>query len=231
MAIWEHFRTWLDFEYQAMYRGATPPDETKFFGILCANLTLDETMDIATVVSGEVITANGYARQNITFPDITAWDATLLRQKSDNAEWAFDATTADITWNSAAIIADTDSRGSVVVESINPTTDRLTMTAHPFVAGDRVCVTSLVTLATGIPANTLLYVGVPGANEIELFNDEARTNKVNIGNTGSGTHYVRNCNGRLVCFANESTQLIVAGTDQPLKIFVALANIGNNSGI
>lgn len=224
MATWKHFRDWLTYTYDLIYRKATSgvaaPDETKFYGVLTTGLTLTETQNIATVVSAEV-NGNGYARQQITYPDTRAYDATDDRIESDFAQFTYSASGGDISWSGVAVIADATSWHRKTVSSINTTTNQLTVTAHGLSNGDAVAFKSTGAYPAPLAANTRYYASVIDANTITLYIDAALSSLVDLTNNGSGTFTLHNASGRIVCFANESAQLISDGTGQDLKIFVA----------
>lgn len=75
---------------------------------------------------------------------------------------------------------------------INTTTDRITITLHGLITGQRAVLTSSGTLPGGLGAFTYVYVYAPNVNEIELMatleDALAEGPAINITSTGTGTH-------------------------------------------
>jgi hypothetical protein len=81
-----------------------------------------------------------------------------------------------------------------LIESINPTTNRLSVPDHGLTSTDKVFVTTDAVLATGIPS-TICFAKVITSAQIELYEDFALTTLVDITDTGSGDHYLRYADG------------------------------------
>ena len=225
MAIWKHFRSWLEYTYDLLYRnaasGAAAPSQTAYHSILTNGITVTDTMTMTDIIAAEV-SGNGYTRQPITFSDTRAWDATDSRIESGFSNtWAHAATGGNISWSGVVVIADSSAWTRKPVSSVDTANDRLTSTAHALSNGQRVTVRSTSTLPGGISANTIYFVSVFDANQIRLFTDAALTSLVNITSAGGGTIELCNANGRLCSYSNEGARTIQAGSSQEFRMFVA----------
>lgn len=225
MAIWKHFRTWLEYTYDLLYRnaaaGVAVPSQTAYHSILTNGLTITDTATMTDIIAAEVA-GNGYARQPITFSDTRGWDATDSRVESGFSNtWAHAATGANLSWSGVVVIADSSAWTRKTVSSVDTANDRLTVTGHGLSNGQRVTVRSTSTIPGGITANTIYFVSVFDANQIRLFTDAGLTTLVNITSAGGGTIEICNANGRLCAYSNEGSRTIQAGSSQEFRMFVA----------
>lgn len=105
-----HFDSWVTYNLEVMYNGATPPNPSNFYAILCNSSTWDRAASIATVVGTEVAATNGYARQGYN-PGATVYSTTNKRGELPSVAPTGTATGA-IMWDAIVILADaTATRG------------------------------------------------------------------------------------------------------------------------
>ncbi len=78
--------------------------------------------------------------------------------------------------------------------NVNTGSDQITITAHPFVTGQAVCLGSTGTLPAGLSKSVVVYVNKTGTNTLKLATtlaDSAAGPFINItGASGGGTHYI-----------------------------------------
>jgi hypothetical protein len=230
MTTWTEFRSWTQRSAEILVRGATPPSASQYRLLLLNNLIVDRTMGKAELASAELLQQYGYARGSYA-PVAGSYNTVKERYEMPVATINFNAAGASLQWSAAVLWADGLADGSQAIEAINPTTNTLTITGHGRSNGDEVAVTSEDTLAGGISANTVFYVGVASPDSIQLYTDVARTNQVDITNSGIGTHYLRLCKGTPVFYANFATQLIGDGATQPIDVNWNFLNAGNVNGV
>ena len=106
MATKQLFNSWIKLVGDTMFLGATAPDSTKFFAILCNSNTITRDMAMAQVIALELPTTNGYSRQQITFTTGT-YDATDKRYELPNVNINFAANSSgSFQFQAMVILAD-----------------------------------------------------------------------------------------------------------------------------
>ncbi|HEY9647558.1 MAG TPA: hypothetical protein V6C88_14375 [Chroococcidiopsis sp.] len=230
MTTWTEFNEWTQRSAEIIVRGATPPNPNQYRLLLLNNLIVSRTMGRAELVSSELIQEYGYQRAIYT-PAASSYNGSKQRVELPTTTLNFSAVGASLQWSAAVLMADSVADNSQQITAINPASNALTIPSHGRSNGDEVAITSIDTLASGIPANTVLYVGVTSADTIQLYSDVARTSQVDVTSAGVGTHYLRLCKGTPVFYANFATQLIGDGATQPIDVQWAFLNAGNANGV
>jgi hypothetical protein len=96
-----------------------------------------------------------------------------------------------LTYNGNRTVTDVDTADTFEDGDVTTGTDRITVTAHPFIDGAKVQLTTTGTLPAGLALATDYYVEVVDANTIEFYSDVARTSIVDItAAAGGGTHTI-----------------------------------------
>jgi hypothetical protein len=98
--------------------------------------------------------------------------------------------------------------------TVDASTDIFTSAAHGFVSGDVVKVSSDTTLPAGLDNSTLYYVQKLSADTFYLFSDADYEVRVDLTDTGTGTHTAYLNGARRNCFGLMVTGTVAAGLEQ-----------------
>jgi hypothetical protein len=219
---------WISQSAKILFRGATPPDTAKFRLALANAASLGRTNSLADFISNELLPTNGYVRASANFGSDGSYDTTDQRHELPTISASFAASGGSLQFQTAFLIADSTaiSSKSFTNSNVNPTSDRITITAHGFVNGDKLAFTadSLATLPGGIAASEICTVSSVTTNDFQLTG-------VNITDTGSGTFRARSANGIIVAYAVESSPITVAdGQGYSYQIPLVVLNSGYVTG-
>jgi hypothetical protein len=225
---------WITQKAKILYRGATPPSSTKFRLALANTATLTRASSLADFIANELLPTNGYARALIDFGGDGIYDTTDQRHEMPVPSIGFTASGGSLQWQTVFLIAD-----SVAVASksftnanVNPTTDRITITAHGFANGDKKMFTadSLAFLPGNLTTGTVYQVASATINDFQLQPSDGGST-VNITDTGSGTFRIRSADGIIVCFAVESSPITLTdGQGYSYRLPIIEANVGYANG-
>lgn len=218
---------WVSQSAKILFRGTTPPDASKFRLALANTATLGRTSPLADFIANELLPTNGYARASANFGSDGSYDATDQRHELPSVSASFSATGGSLQFQTVFLIADSlaVSSKSFTNANVNTTSDRIAITAHVFVNGDKLVFTSdaLATLPGGIAAGTVYTVSNVTTNDFQIG--------VNITDTGSGTFRARSANGIIVAYAVESSPITVPdGQGYSYQIPLVVLNSGYVTG-
>ena len=219
---------WISQSAKILFRGATPPDTSKFRLCLANTATLGRTSSLADFISSELLPTNNYARATANFSGDGSYDTTDQRHELPTISASFSALGGSLQFQTAFLIADSSpiSSKSFTNSNVDSTSDRITITSHGFVNGDKLIFTAdaLAALPGGIVAGTIYIVANVTTNDFELTG-------VSITNTGSGTFRARSANGIIVAYAVESSPITVPdGQGYSYQIPLAVLNSGYVTG-
>ncbi|MEH1976077.1 MAG: hypothetical protein V7L02_23260 [Nostoc sp.] len=225
---------WISQSAKILFRGSTPPDASKFRLALANSSSLGRTSSVADFIKSELLPANGYARVDASFSNDGSYDSTDQRHELPNINAAFAALGGSLQFQTVFLIADSTatSSKSFTNSNVNATSDRITITAHGFVNGDKLVFTAdaLSSLPSGIAADTIYQVASVTTNDFQL-QPNGGGSTVNIADTGSGTFRARSANGIVVAYAVESSPITVAdGRGYSYQIPLVLLNSGYVNG-
>jgi hypothetical protein len=225
---------WISQSAKILFRGSTPPDSTKFRLALANTATLGRTSSLADFISNELLPTNNYARAVANFSSDGSYDTTDQRHELPIISASFAATGGSLQFQTAFLIADSTavSSKSFTNSNVNATSDRITITAHGFVNGDKLVFTadSLATLPGGIVAGTIYQASSVTTNDFQL-QPNGGGSTINITDTGSGTFRARSANGIIVAYAVESSPITVAdGQGYSYQIPLVVLNSGYVTG-
>jgi hypothetical protein len=225
---------WISQSAKILFRGSTPPNTTKFRLALANTATLGRTSSLADFISNELLPTNNYARAAATFSGDGSYDTTDQRHELPIISASFAALGGSLQFQTAFLIADSTavSSKSFTNSNVNPTSARITITAHNFVNGDKLVFTadSLATLPSGIVAGTIYQVANTTTNDF-LVTPNGGGSTINITNTGSGTFHARSANGIIVAYVVESSPITVAdGQGYSYQIPLVVMNSGYVNG-
>lgn len=219
---------WISQSAKILFRGATPPDATKFRLCLANTATLSRSNSLADFIASELLPTNGYARASASFGGDGSYDTTDQRHELPTISASFTASGGALQFQTAFLIADSSgvSSQSFTNANVNPTSDRITITAHGFVNGDKLVFTpdSLAILPGGITAGTIYTVANVTTNDFQLTG-------ANITDTGSGAFRARSANGIIVAYAVESSPITIPdGQGYSYQIPLVVLNSGYVTG-
>lgn len=222
------FNSWIEYASDAVYRGEAPPDETKFYLILLDSTPITRTSTIAEIITAEVLTDTGYARENVVF-EAGTYSTPNQRLEYPPLTASFITSGGSIQWQSAVILADASAiaSSSFTASNVNAVTDVITINAHGNINGDKLIFVpaALATLPSPLAEGTLYTVSEATTNTFKLSG-------INISDTGSGTFYAKNATGKLVCFGTENTTVTLeSGSTQPFTIPSAFMNTEYTTGV
>ncbi|WP_179072124.1 hypothetical protein [Nostoc sp. C057] len=220
--------SWITQSARILFRGATPPDASKFRLALANTASLGRTSSLADFISNELLPNNNYARAVANFSSDGSYDTTDQRHELPTISASFSASGGSLQFQTAFLIADSSAASSKSFTSsdVNPTSDRITISAHSFVNGDKLVFTadSLAFLPGGITAGTVYTVSSVTTNDFQLTG-------VDITDTGSGTFRARSANGIIVAYAVETSPITVAdGQGYSYQIPLVVLNSGYVTG-
>ncbi|HEY9697003.1 MAG TPA: hypothetical protein V6D10_07055 [Trichocoleus sp.] len=179
--------------------------------------------DPAIILAGEAIqTAGGYQSQAFTTSTMT-WNNELGYAVADQSGQFIEAP-AGAGWQ-LNFVAAWQGRGANSNKpcTVDPITDRANVPLHGCVNGDFGFVVG-ATQPTGMLIKRY-YLGVVDANYLEFFNDQARTDKVDIQDIGVGSLRFIYANGRLANSSNELA-LTTVSAGQPYPFFARFRSLG-----
>jgi hypothetical protein len=219
---------WISQSAKILFRGGTPPDTSKFRLCLANTATLSRSSSLADFIASELLPNNGYARATASFGDDGSYDTTDQRHELPIISASFTASGGSLQFQTAFLIADSTAVASksFTNSNVNPTSDRITITSHGFVNGDKLTFTadSLAALPGGIAAGTVYAVTSVTTNDFQLTG-------VDITDTGSGTFRARSANGIIVAYAVESSPITVPdGQGYSYQIPLVVLNSGYVTG-
>ncbi len=226
---------WITNSAKILFRASTPPNASKFRLAVANTATLTRASSLADFISNELLPNNGYARATANFATDGSYDTTEQRHELPTISATFTANGGSLQFQTAFLIADSlaTASKSFTNSNVNPTSDRITITAHGFVNGDRLTFTAdaLATLPGGITAGTIYQVASVATNDFQLQPLGGGTT-VDITDTGSGTFRARCANGIIVAYAVESNPITVPD-DQgySFQIPLVLLNSGYVNGV
>ncbi|MEH1902525.1 MAG: hypothetical protein V7L04_14170 [Nostoc sp.] len=226
--------TWISQSAKVLFRGATPPDASKFRLALANTATLGRTSSLADFITSELLPNNGYIRAIANFGSDGIYDTTDQRHELPIISASFAASGGSLQFQTAFLIADSTAVASKSFNSfnVNPTSDRITITAHGYVNGDKLVFTPDVmgTLPSGIVAGTIYQVASITANDFQLQPNGGGTT-IDITDTGSGTFRARSANGIIVAYAVESSPITLPdGQGYSYQIPLVVLNSGYVTG-
>ncbi|MEH2148614.1 hypothetical protein [Nostoc sp.] len=218
---------WVSQSAKILFRGSTPPDAAKFRLALANTASLGRTNSLADFISNELLPTNNYARAAGNLSGDGIYDTTDQRHELPVISASFSASGGSLQFQTAFIIADSSavSSKSFTNSNVNATSDRITITNHGFVNGDKLVFTAdtLATLPGGISAGTVYTVASATTNDFQIG--------VNITDTGSGTFRARSANGIIVAYAVESSPITVPdGQGYSYQIPLVILNSGYVNG-
>lgn len=219
--------TWITQSAKILFRGSTPPDASKFRLALANTASLGRTNSLADFISSELLPTNNYARAAANFSGDGSYDTTDQRHELPTISASFSASGGSLQFQTAFLIADSlaVSSKSFTNSNVNATSDRIAITSHGFVNGDKLVFTAdaLATLPGGITAGTFYTVASATTNDFQVG--------VNITDTGSGTFRARSANGIIVAYAVETSPITVAdGQGYSYQIPLVVLNSGYVTG-
>jgi hypothetical protein len=225
---------WVSLSAKILFRGATPPDASKFRLALANSSALGRTSSIANFISNELLPTNGYARIDASFSSDGSYDPTDQRHELPTISASFTATGGSLQFQTAFLIADSlaVSSKSFTDANVNSTSDRVTITSHGFVNGDKLVFTAdaLATLPSGIAPGTIYQVASSSTNDFQL-QPNGGGSTIDITDTGSGAFRARSANGIIVAYAVESSPITVAdGQGYSYQIPLVVLNSGYVTG-
>lgn len=224
---------WISESAKILFRGSPAPDADKFYVGLANTSSLTRSSSIANFISNE-LTDSAYARAQLIISGDGSYNTNANRHEMPIATIVFVAGDNPWEFQTGFILANAHPVSSLGFSnsSVNPSTDRIAITDHPWVSGDRLTFTAedSATLPTGINAATIYQVLTPTANDFAIATLGSST-PVNIQNTGSGTFRARSANGIISLFATEASPItILPGRSYTYQIPIALLNTGFASG-
>ncbi|WP_146195823.1 hypothetical protein [Nostoc commune] len=201
---------------------------------LANTASLGRTNSLADFISNELLPTNNYARAVANFSSDGTYDTTDQRHELPTISASFSASGGSLQFQTAFLIADSSpiSSKSFTNSDVNPTSDRITITNHGFVNGDKLLFTadSLASLPGGIAAGTIYQVASMTANDF-LVTPNGGGSTINITDTGSGTFRARSANGIIVAYAVESSPITVPdGQGYSYQIPLVVLNSGYVNG-
>ncbi|MEH2201173.1 hypothetical protein [Nostoc sp.] len=225
---------WISQSAKILFRGATPPDTSKFRLCLANTATLSRSSSLADFLASELLPNNGYARASANFGGDGSYDSTDQRHELPTISASFTASGGALQFQTAFLIANSlaVSSKSFTNANVNATSDRITIAAHGFVNGDKLVFTadSLATLPGGITSGIIYQVASVTTNDFQLQpNGDGTT--IDITDTGSGTFRARSANGIIVAYAVESSPITVPdGQGYSYQIPLVVLNSGYVTG-
>lgn len=204
------FRSWRLATAQTMLNTGS------FRIVLCNGGDLTEASTAAEIVSNEVV-GNGYSRESVSFGAVEIDSSTGFAKIPTEINTIVSASGGDITYDAVVLWKNADSIGALEVSSINTSTNRLTVTGHGLSDGDKCAVTSTDLLPGGVISNTLYYIKSIDSNTVELYPDSGLSSIVDITSSGSGTIYLRLCNGEPARLYNVNSSTIGDGLSQTIQ--------------
>ncbi|MEH2393689.1 MAG: hypothetical protein V7K21_19180 [Nostoc sp.] len=225
---------WISQSAKILFRGSTPPDASKFRLCLANTATLSRSSSLADFITNELLNNFGYTRAFANFGSDGSYDTTGLRHELPIIGASFSALGGSFQFQTAFLIADSTAVSSISFtnSNVNPSSDRITITAHGFVNGDKLVFTpdALATLPGGIAAGTIYQVSSVTTNDFQLQPNGGGTT-IDITDTGSGTFRARSANGIIVAYAVESTPITVPdGQGYSYQIPLVVLNSGYVTG-
>jgi hypothetical protein len=200
---------WISQSAKILYRGATPPDSTKFRACL-ANAALTRTNTLIDFISAELLPINGYTRASLNFAGDGAYDTTDQRHEMPSVSVNFSASGAALQFQTIFILANASSVASksFTNSGVNPTSNKITINNHAFNNGDKIIISpdDLATLPGGISNSSIYTIANSTANDFEIG--------VDITNTGSGTFRARTAaegeNWNVIAFLTEDNPITIS---------------------
>ncbi|MHC5823730.1 MAG: hypothetical protein ACYT04_49830, partial [Nostoc sp.] len=150
---------WVSQSAKILFRGAAPPDSTKFRLALANTATLGRSNSLADFLASELLPINGYARVSANLGSDGSYDTTDQRHELPTISASYAASGGSLQFQTPFLIANSAATASqsFTNANVNPTSDRITITAHGFINGDQITFTAdaLAVLPTGIVAGTV----------------------------------------------------------------------------
>lgn len=210
MALGTFTRDWIATKALISYRGATPPDPTKFRLCLADANTLNAASTKADFIASELLTVNGYSRQPFISENGT-YNATSDRYELPPVDVSFTASGGQLQFQTAFLIANADEHASrsFTPLAVSPADGRIAIASHGLVNGDEVLFSAApgATLPSGLIAGLLYKIASNQPDNFGLTDIDGGV--VAIADTGSGTFYCRYATGTIVCFLTENAQVQV----------------------
>jgi hypothetical protein len=225
---------WIAQSAKILFRGAAVPDAAKFRLCLANTATLTRGTSLVNFINSELLPNNGYTRALANIVD-GSYDTVDQRYEFPVFTASFTASGGALQFQTAFLMADASAVASksFTNSNVNPTSDRITITSHGFVDGDKLIFTAdaLATLPSGIAASTIYQVASATTNDFQL-QPNGGGSTVNITDTGSGTFRARSANGIIVAYATESSPITLAdGQSYSYQIPLVVLNSGYVTGI
>lgn len=89
MANFSFFNAWHELTAKILFKGATVPAQTSFYGILLADGLVSSATAIADVVALELPASNGYSRKQLVFPDNGSANGAAWDLAANDLVWTF----------------------------------------------------------------------------------------------------------------------------------------------
>ncbi|MFN6572373.1 MAG: hypothetical protein RMY31_035270 [Dendronalium sp. ChiSLP03b] len=226
---------WITESAKILFRGGTPPNANKFRLCLANTATLSRASSLADFIANELLPTNGYTRASANFGSDGSYDSTDQRHELPTINASFSASGGSLQFQTAFLIADSSAVASksFTNSNVNASTDRITITSHGFVNGDKLVFTAdaLATLPSGITASTIYQVASVTTNDFQL-QPNGGGSTIDITDTGSGTFRARSANGIVVAYATESNPITVSsGQSYSYQIPLVVLNAGYVNGV
>jgi hypothetical protein len=216
---------------EAIVRGATPPDPTLYRLILCNPISaLTRISTVADIIGSELLQENGYSPIAYA-PAQGAYDSTQKRYEFPDTDCIFGASGGALQFSYAVLWQGRGNLANKPVSAVDSANDKLTVTAHGGVNGDRVIITSSIANPAGIDPNTVYYLKSLGADEVSLYSDIGLSSLVNITDLGSGDITLRWANGYPALLQGGDTVNIGDGNFHTVTVGWSWLNTGNVNGV
>jgi len=105
MATGTIFDDWITFSEEVLFNGASAPNPSNFYAILCNTSTWDRTSSMAAVIATELPAANGYTRQSYN-PSTATYVTANQRAELPSVTVNWTITGSSVQWDAIAIVAD-----------------------------------------------------------------------------------------------------------------------------
>lgn len=166
------------------------------------------TTDLAVILQNEILQlSGGYAPQPLTYIANAGTYNSVDKCLETTITAAFNATGAPYSYTHVAMWRGRGGTSSKTIDSINTSTNNVTVTAHGLNDGDRAFITSTATrpsISSGEIAIQRYWVQRIDANNIRLHTNVGLSAPVDFVGAGTGTLSLRYANGSLWYFFESS---------------------------